>query len=446
MCSCKSSSVAYNNAKFKLVDLMSRRNRGRWRSGNSSSSVEQKALTPSTFPSDLLFSPSLSGVAVSPETALEVPAVAAAVSLISGAVGSLPLSIFKEEGAGRVPATDHSGYEIVTDAANEWTSSSELRTQLAQDALLHGNGYGLVRRLPNGEVFEILRLMPGSVITFYDPANGRPTYRWNPVPGASTLGVAAQAMPTSGAEPQDFSHLDIIHIRSPLRPNGIVGVSPIQHAREAIALALVMEQYASRLFGNGARPGGVIEIPHGVSDDAKARMKASWQANHGGSNSGGTAILEAGTKFEQIALSSVDAEFSTMRNFAVVEIARAFNISPALIGDLSRATWSNLESSNTQFLQSTLQPWLKSFESAYSRTILDPSERKSFSIEFDTTELLRGDTAARGEFLAKMRSNGIFTANECRAYESLPAHRSGDTLESPHVQSGGTKPQDQASQ
>lgn len=413
--------------------------------------LQTKALDASTWPADLLAAPTLAGVSVTPETALSVPAVANAVALISGAVGSLPLALYRIEGQGKVEATDHPAFEVIADLANDWTSSSALRTQLAIDAMLHGDGFALANRLPNGEIFELIRLMPGSVTVLYNPATGEPVYQWNPAPGASTLGNTAQATIAASAEPaREFSYRDVIHVTPPLSVNGITGLSPIQHAREAIGLALVLEQYAGRLFGNGARPSGVLTAPPGVRADAIERMKLSWQSTHGGGNSGRTAVLESGVKFEQLALASTDAQFLEMRQFAIVEIARAFGVSPVMIGDASRATWSNAEQYNRQFLTYSLAPWLRGFEAAYRRVTLAPEERRSYSISFDTSDLLRGDSAARGEFIAKMRASGVMTANEARAFEDLPAHAEGDSLINPFTQSGkptgSAAPQDKAAQ
>lgn len=409
--------------------------------------LQTKALDASTWPADLLAAPTLAGVSVTPETALSVPAVANAVALISGAVGALPLALYRTEGQGKVEAVDHPAFDVVTDQANDWTSSSALRTQLAIDAMLHGDGFALANRLPNGEIFELIRLMPGSVTVLYNPATGEPVYHWNPAPGASTLGNTAQATIAASAEPaREFTYRDVIHITPPLSVNGITGVAPIQHAREAIGLALVLEQYAARLFGNGARPSGVLTAPPGVRADAIDRMKISWQASHGAGNSGRTAFLESGVKFEQLALASTDAQFLEMRQFAIVEIARAFGVSPGLLGDLSRQTFSNAEEANRQFLQFTLLPWLRGFEAAYRRVTLLPEERKTYIVAFDTSDLLRGDTATRAEFVAKLRAAGVLTANEARAFEDLPSHPDGNQLLNPFVQSahatGSAAPQD----
>lgn len=189
--------------------------------------------------------------------------------------------------------------------------------------------------------------------------------------------MTAQATPSAGAEPEDHSWRDIIHVTSPLSVNGNTGVAPIVHAREAIGLALVLEQYAARLFGNGARPSGILSFENKLDAATSARMRDSWNAAHASAGSGRTAILEMGAKFQQLALASTDAQFLETRQLAVVEIARAFGVSPVMVGDASRATWSNSEEYNRQLLTYTLAPWLRGFEAAYRRVMLSSEERKS---------------------------------------------------------------------
>lgn len=369
-------------------------------------------------PADWLLSlfgaaPTISGAAVSAQTATRVPAVAAAVNLISNAVGTLPAKLFARTDGAKQPDPSHPSYRLVHDDCNPWTSAGEFRRQITADALLNDHGGFAVAVRVNGRVQELHRLDPGGVRI--DQANdGSPIYR-----------VALK----SGGEAV-HGYTDVLQIKA---PNG----SPVTNAREAIGLALVLEAHAARLFANGGRPSGVLKFPNVLSQEAAARIKTSWQAAHGGAASGGTAVLESGGDFTPLAFTSVDSQFAEMRAFQTVEIARAFNVPVSMIGDLSRATWSNSEQMNLQFLQMTLLPWLRIWEAAYRRVLLVDNERDSYSIEFIVDDLLRADTATRANAYAQFRSNGIMTANELRKLENLPPLPGGDVLESPHVQSGG---------
>jgi HK97 family phage portal protein len=361
---------------------------------------------------------------VNPATAMSVPAVKAAVELISTTVGTLPAKIF-ERGAegGKTVASAHPAYGLVHDDVNDWTSAGQLRALLTADALLHGNGYAYAVRV-GGRVRELIRLDPRAVTVEVDDATGEPRYR---VAEGSTQRLYAMA--------------DVLHVAAPFSHNGITGVSVIEHAREAIGLALVLERHAARLFGNGARPSGVLSVAGRLTTEAAQRLAAAWKGSHAGDSAGGTAVLEDGATFLPITFNSVDAQFAEMRTFQIVEVARAFRVPPSMLYEMGRATWSNAETANREFLQHSLLPWLRAWEAAYRRLLLSPEERTAFSVEFVVDDLLRADTAQRATAYSQFRAAGVMTANEVRALENLPPLPGGDVLANPYTSSstGPTK-------
>lgn len=48
-------------------------------------------------------------------------------------------------------------------------------------------------------------------------------------------------------------------------------------------------------------------------------------------------------KFHKLGLTSKDSQFLEARQYQVADIARTFHIPPHLVGDLSKATFSNIE-------------------------------------------------------------------------------------------------------
>jgi len=345
---------------------------------------------------------------------MKVPAVASSVALISSATASLPVKVLASSAdTGKEANPDHPAYNLVHRDSNDWTSAGALRAALTADALLHDRGgFAYVNRV-NGKPVEILRLEPTSVSVDHDKISGEPFY------------VSGE-----GRNRKTYSYRDILHIQAPN------GVSPIFQAREAIGLALVLEQHAGRLFSKGARPSGVLKFPKMLGEDAAKRIATGWHAAHAGENSGRTAILEEGGEFQALSFTSVDSQFAEMRAFQIVEIARAFRVPPHMIYDLGRATWSNSEQMNAEFLTYTLMPWIKIWEAAYTRVLLRDDERDSHSIEFVVDGLLRPDTATRASAYQVFRSAGIMTANEIRKLENLPPLPGGDDLTNPYTQSG----------
>lgn len=350
------------------------------------------------------------GVSIGPRSAMRVPAVRRAVSLIAEAIATLPFKTYTE---GKQAAKDHPSYGLVHDWANDFTSAEKLREQLTTDALLTGNGFAHVRRNTEGKPVFFLRLPPASVAIEYD-GFGEPSYR----------------VRVEGGGDMVLPFYDVLHIEA------LDGVSPLTHAQEAIGLALAFEAHIAKLFANGGKPGGILKSEKSLGDEAKAKLAASWQAAHGAGRSGGTALLDEGMTFETVTMTLTDAQFADNRLEQIREIARAFNVPPALLYELSRGTWSNFEQSHRDFLTGTLRPWITRWQAAYTRVLLAPEERASYFIEATPDDLLSVEFAARATAYSQYRAMGAMTANEVRAGLNLPPQAEGDALQNPFTTTG----------
>ncbi|MBR0906962.1 phage portal protein [Bradyrhizobium liaoningense] len=358
-----------------------------------------------------IFPNTTSGLSVDPHSAMRVPAVNAAVRVIAESVASLPVNILKLDGDSKTAARDHPVFRLIHYQPNEWQSSFDLRLQLQLDALLTGNGYAFVNRI-GGVPRELIRVPPGTVTVEYDTDTGEPFY---------TVRDATNRTRT-------IRHRDMIHIRA-VSVDGISGTAPIQHAREAIGLALAMEQHASSLMGKGARPGGILKIKNRLDDKTMERFKQNWQNFVGGSaNSGRTAVLDFDADFTPMTFSSVDLQFIELRKFQIEEISRAFRVPPHLLSELGRATWGNSVEMNRSFLDSTLMPWLLQWQGVLNRTLFTPEERLAYSVEFDTSALTRANLQARTEAYSAAVGGPWMTPNEARALENRAPIEGGDKL------------------
>lgn len=352
-----------------------------------------------------------SGLHIDGLAALKVPAVSAGVKLVSEAVATLDAGLYRETSTGRekVVPRDHLAARVL-ERPNGWQGETELKRQVVADMLLHGNGLLLANRA-RGEVRELLRIDPRSCSIIVDMTSGEPSY--------------TVALQQGGSE--TFSYKDVVHLRGPTL-DGAKGLGLVNLGAEAIGLALVLEEHATRLFSRGARPGGVLEVEGKLSDGTLARLKSSFADVYGGaSNSGRTAILEQGMKFVPLQLSSVDAQFIELRKFQTLEIARLLNIPAVLLNDLEHATLNNSAALAQLFLDRTISPILELFEDALERTLLFDEERDAgYCIEFDTANFVRADLDKRFAALKTGIESGVLTLNEAREREGLPPVEGGD--------------------
>ncbi|MFD1942734.1 phage portal protein [Paradevosia shaoguanensis] len=355
--------------------------------------------------------PTHSNISVTPETAMRVPAVASAVTLISDAVGTLPVKLYVRNGKGKEADPAHPAFTLAHDEANDWTSAAELRTQLTRDALLHDNGgFALANRVGD-RVVEFIRLDPASVEPKTDDATGEPFY-----------------LIRQGRKNVRYEYRDILHIRHE-------DAAPINLARNAIAYAIDLERYAAKHIHNGAHPGGVIENDKSMKPEEKAKLLEMWTLAHSGDNIGKPAILSDGAQWKSITNSPADTQLIEQQRWTNEQIARVFRVPPTMLFDLTRGTWSNTEEMGHQFLTYTLRPWLKAWEWAYARVLLTPEERRTHFFEFITDDLLTVSHAAQAASFGQYRSMGVMTANEVRAARNLPPLPGGDELQNPYTTS-----------
>jgi len=380
---------------------------------------EQRSLAdPTTWELELFGAvTTLSGASVTPATAMRCTPVRACVEGIAETVGGFPVHIYHRDGDARERATDHPAYALLHDQANEWTPSALFVEQLTRDALLHGNGYAFINRGSDGKPRELIRLRPDAMSVEVDTITGEPAYKLSETAGQRII-----------------SRRDILHIQAP-SIDGVKGASPIHQCREAIALAITIQEHAARLFGRGAKPSGVLTHPGKLGAESGKRMLASWRAAHSGENAGGTALLEEGTKFERMALTSVESQTLELWQFTVIEICRVFRVPPHLVFELGRATWGNAGEMGASFLRFTLMRWIKVWEGEIRLKLIDPADRHEFYPEFLVDDLLRADLAARAEAYAKLISARVLNPNEARAMENRAPYPGGEVFANPNTSS-----------
>lgn len=349
----------------------------------------------------------ISGVTVTAASALRVPAVASAVRLISEAVADLDVLV-KRVGTDGAETEDksHPLLGILRGEANDWTDGFTFIRDLMIDALTRDEGgLAYVNRV-NGRVVEVIRYALGAISVDYDPLTLEPTYRLQGAP------IPSQ---------------NVVHLRSPF------GKAPLSLAREAIALATVLERHGSKLFGNGARPSGLLKFPKGMGEEAVKRAREGWRQTHENGDTGRTAILYDDADFVPLTFNSVDAQYLELRTFQIVEIARAFRVPPSMIYELSRATWSNAEQMNLEFLTYCLDPRIKAMEGALRRALFMADERAKYAIRFDRDDLTRADLATRSTAINSLIASRVLNPNEGREWLGLDPYEGGNAFINPNI-------------
>lgn len=373
----------------------------------------------------------MTGVYVSPDTALRYTTVLICVRVLAESVASLPCILYKKNAnGGKDRATDHPLYKVLHDQANAWNTAFEYIEGTMSNLALRGNGYAYVERNRKGQTIGLVPLNPDGVTITQ-------AFDWSPKYEAT--------MPDNTRA--KLSIKDMHHIRGPL-PKGYVGQSMISLAREGIGLGLAAEHFGAHLYRNGVRPTGVLEHPKRLGNETTEQLRSQFASKYGGLDNGGKPlVLEEGMKWTSMSIAPKDAEFIDSRKFQRSEIAGVFRVPLHMIGDLDRSTNNNIEHQSLEFFRDSLKPWLYRWEQAISRDLLSEQDRSDgYFCEFLMDGLLRGDTKSRYEAYASAIQNKWMNANEARIKENMNPREGGDVFENPAIQVNEPAAVDKAAQ
>ena len=343
-----------------------------------------------------------SGMRVSPDSALRLAAVYACVRVLSESMASLPLVIYQRRAdGGKDKVTDHWLYRLLAKRPNRFQNPFEWREMLQGHLALRGNAYNQIITNAKGEVVELMPLHPDRIRLELLPS-GEYRYRFTDRFGTESI------LPRG----------EVWHLRG-LSSDGLMGMSPIELARENLGMALAAQDYGARFFANDAKPtGGWIEFPGSFKDsEAKKVFRESYQQAQSGANRGKVLVLENGMKFHEVGVTNKDAQFLELRKFQITDVARLFRVPPHMIGDLDRATFSNIEQQSLEFVMHTMTPWAERWEASIESELL--LEGDDIEVEFDFANLMRGDAASRASYYQSGIQNGWLTRNEARIAENL---------------------------
>jgi HK97 family phage portal protein len=350
------------------------------------------------------------GIKISNSSALTSIPYFSGVNLISQTLAQVPLILYKRlSPRGKERGYQHQLYRILHEEPNEFMSAFTFKETLQGHLLTWGNAYAEIDWEPRQKIVRALYpLRPDRMQVVWE--DGKIVYKYA-LPGD-----------TGGKLPA----WRILHIPG-FGFDGLVGYDPITLAREAIGLSKATEKFGARFFKRGSALNGVITHPGRLSQKANENMRKSWEELHSGlDNQHRVAILEEGVTYKDIGIPPDNAQFLETRKFQVSEIARFLRVPPHMIGDLEKATFSNIEHQGIEYVVYTMSPWFTRWEQGINRKCLSPADRLEYFSEFLAEGLLRGDSQARASFYKELFQMASISPNDIREKENMNPYEGGD--------------------
>jgi HK97 family phage portal protein len=349
-------------------------------------------------------------ISINFDSVLSYHAVYACVTLIASDIAKLRVKLVAQDENGIWTEFKNPAYDPVLRRPNPYQNRIQFWESWILSKLLRGNTYVLKQRDARGVVSRLYIL---------DPTRTTPL-----VADDGSVFYQLRSDNLSGfTEDVVVPAREIIHDRFNCLFHPLIGVSPIYANGLAATQGLNIQTNSSMFFANRSMPGGILTAPGAIGDETAARLKAAWETNYGGDNSGKVAVLGDGLTFEPIMMTSVDAQLIEQLKWTAEVVCSTFHVPPYKIGIGAMPTYNNIQALNVEYYSQCLQSLIEAAELA-----LDDGLEMATGIgtEFDLDNLLRMDALTQMDMLEK--SKGKMTVNEQRWRLSLKPVEGGDTV------------------
>lgn len=343
-----------------------------------------------------------------PDAALQIAAVWSCIDRRATTIASLPFFAYDTTSGEKELARDSRLYNLLHESPNSRMTPFEFWRAMVMNHDLRGNAYARIDRGALGEAIALWP-MPADQVEMIVLETGAIVYRYQI---GNDIAVIAEE--------------NVLHIKN--LGNGTVGLAKLEFMRATTDELARAQTLASKTFGSGGKPTGVLMIDRVLNKEQRVAIQNSFAGLSEGSSSR-LFVLEANMKYEQLSMSPEQQQLLETRKYSVEEICRWFDVPPVLVHHSNVTTWgSGIEQIMSGFYKLTIRPLLVSIEQAVRRCVMTPRQRSRMTAEFALDALLRGSPTERAELYAKHVQNGIMTRNECRQLENLAPIEGADEL------------------
>lgn len=346
------------------------------------------------------------GVSVNNHSALNITALYAGIRIRSENIASFPKSVKLKTPDGWIDAPEHPAFRLINQKPNSYTNKFDFWNCINTWLDGWGNAYAIIKWGPAGVPEALYQVHPSCVRIVLE--DGRKWYQ------------VSQTDPYLQWMNGIYADYEVLHFML-LTLNGIKGENPIIRNAMALGKSLATERFSSDFYEKGGNIRGVLEMDSHMGDDDYVQFMKHYKHSAGNFD---TPLLEYGVKYKQLSVDPVAAQLIQSETLSIQDIARILNLPPHLLGELSHATYSNIEEQNIQFVQLSLRPTVKRLEDELESKLFLGDDADHYSVKFNLDGLLRGNTKDRAQFYHNAILDGYMSRNEVRELEGF-THKDG---------------------
>lgn len=289
---------------------------------------------------------------------------------------------------------------------NDYESMSDLMLNLTRRLYANGEAFGVAIRNARSEIQEIHLMRNGYPVVAED---GSVFY------SLSGNEIAERRFDLTAPIPAR----DVLHVRLHTPRHPLKGESPILAATLDLAVAGAALNQQVAFYLNQARPSFMLETDEKLTPAQTSDLRDRWNQQTQGDHAGGTPILSWGLKAKPVSVNANDGQLADMLKMTKENVALAFRMPLQVLG-LGGTAFASTELLMQSWIASGLGFALNHIEESFG-LLFGLRGMPDEYLEFDTKALLRSAYKDRIAALRDGVIGGIYSPDEARAAEDLPA-------------------------
>ena len=341
---------------------------------------------PAQTANDVLLSAILSQDSISCEQALNIPAVARCVNLISETVSMIPIKLYREDitdGKRKTVEITDSRCDLLNEDTKDTLDGVQFKKALVRDYLLNGSAYAYINKQRNSV----------KSLHYVDSKNVTINQNFDPIFKDYNILVHGQTY-------KPFEFLKILRATK----DGARGSGVLEENGELLKVAYTTLKFEQNLVSTGGNKKGFINAKNRLTKEAIDALKAAWYKFYS-NNDENVIILNEGLTFQEASNTSVEMQLNESKKSMSDSILEIFGVP-------TDWSWET-------FIKTAIMPILATFECALNRDLLLEKEKKSFYFAFDTKEIIKGDIKTRFEAYKTALESNLMQIDEVRYLENL---------------------------
>ena len=333
---------------------------------------------------------SAAGIQITRETIIRYPPLWKGVSLISEMIAKVPVRVFKyvdmDGRRGSEPDGEHPADYLLYRSPNaaEWLTPFNVKRLVQSHALIEGNGYLYVNRLPDGSPESLIPMLPDRTYPIRD--------------GGKLWYVTRVKGENGGSERKLLFPDNVIHIRG-LGFDGLSGYPIMDYGLDALGLGLAVQNCGAKFFAQGGTATGILMVPGNIDEEELANLRNSWDKLYSGvQNNTKIMVLEEDRyKYQQLTIDPDKAQSVQTQEIAAIQCANLLRLPAHKLGAKVNTSYNSLEQENQACLDEAYDPWLVQWEEELESKLLTEQQKQDDThyVEFDRKRLVTPDLRTR---------------------------------------------------